>query len=323
MKKRSKTNILLRVLIALALVNIVCILVLVLINLNKNDSLKSDKVNPTSMTIISKSGIDSLGIASVVDDSSIDLNYMIVKEDEDLEKAFKEETIDLIIAPLDLGMRALNDGSSYRLLAITSFGDVKVLSNGTYGFKAAYYDAGGIDDLLFDELKTNMPDLYRLEEYDSYEEVVEALVNKDVSQAILIEPYVSEAMSEYKELSEDDLGVVYDLNDVYASATGYERYPKTGIFVKSATLSNRQNEVVTILSVMRTNLTTFKTNPSLIKEKAEIFDFGLFGFDDVDLLSEEIDSIANDLTFADSAYDEIVALLEFLEIPFSETYILH
>ena len=130
-------------------------------------------------------------------------------------------------------------------------------------------------------------------------------------------------LSEYKELREDDLGVVYDLNDVYASATGYERYPKAGIFVKSATLSNRQNEVVTILSVMRTNLTTFKTNPSLIKEKAEIFDFGLFGFEDVDLLSEEIDSIANDLTFADSAYDEIVALLEFLEIPFSETYILH
>ena len=51
--------------------------------------------------------------------------------------------------------------------------------------------------------------------------------------------------------------------------------------------------------------------------------FGGFGFEDVDLLSEEIDSIANDLTFADSAYDEIVALLEFLEIPFSETYILH
>lgn len=309
---------LIKIAIALLLLIVIASGVLIIINLNKQNTINS-KIAPTSMTIVSAEGTDSLVIASVADDLSIDLNYAIITPDK-IKDEFDSANKDMIIAPINVGMTAINEGAPYQLLAVTSRADTKIISNNAaYNSKIAYCDKEGIDDLVFDSLLDNIPEIRSIVECDSYEEVIESFVNKEVAMAILPEPYLSDAVSRYEAEYDKKPSTIYDLRNLYSGAVGESDYPIGAIFIKKTTMTDRTSEVIEIVNAMRTNMATWKSNPSLIEAKEEKLSFDLFGFSDAKILVNGISNMNNEVIYASNCRDQIIALLKYLKIPYKDS----
>ncbi len=318
MIRPMKNKNLLRIIVALFLILIIACGILFIIYLNKQNAV-NDKTAPTSMTIVSTKGVDSLVIASVADDRSIDLNYAIVDKDQ-IKNEFMSANKDMIIAPINLGMTAINEGAPYQLLAITSRADTKIISNNTaYNAKIAYYDEEGINDLVFDSLLDNIPEIRTIVECASYEAVIDAFVNKEVAMAILPEPYLTAAISRYESEYDKKPSTIYELRNLYSGAVGENDYPTGAIFVKKSTMTDRTNEVIEIVNTMRTNMATWKSNPTTIETKAEKLSFDLFGFNDTKILSDGINNMNNEIIYASNCRDQIIALLNYLQIPYKDS----
>jgi len=147
---------------------------------------------------------------------------------------------DIIIAPINLGCKLIQNGKSkYRLYGVLTWGNLYIV-----GKKAASFDSlisfgqGGVTEKVFNVIKDEIGYSGEVTYYSSVSEVASLIINTDVKCGVVAEPVLSKILQANK-----DVEIMFDIQKEYENVTGYSNYPQAAIFVYEENYKNNEKDI--------------------------------------------------------------------------------
>lgn len=144
----------------------------------------------------------------------------------------KDGDYDVIIAPINVGVKAWDETETYYLDGIVTWGNLYVVGTeedwNVEGNTVAAFGEGAVPSLVFNEV---FPELYcDVVYYPSAAEASQALISGSVNTALLAQPVAAAAMSKV-----DGAVVQDDMQKLWQDTTNSSEsgYPQAALFVKS------------------------------------------------------------------------------------------
>lgn len=224
-------------------------------------------VKSTKITLLAPSGTPSLGISNFLDSEEANLKYEIVSGSDPLVSAFINQTHDIIIAPVNLGVKMYYNNGNYLHYKAFVWGNTYIASRNPID---SLVDLADKSVVAFGETSTPGLVLKSLLKYngincnvtymDSVSDANAQLLTGKAEIILTAEPSLS------KINSAGDLFVL-DLQTLWMEMTGEYSYPQAGIYVKKsiATNSNIQEALVRLVTAVQDTTDVEKTASSAIK----------------------------------------------------------
>lgn len=190
----------------------------------------------------------TLGLGDLAEVDYVDGQDLLVSE---LSKTDSE--YDLIVAPINLGVKTWKESQSYQLDSVLTWGNLYIASQdenwNEAGKTIAVFGEKAVPGMVFNSL---YPDVQATVEY--YPSVVEAsaaLLSQKADSALLAQPAAAGALAKGKE-SGMELSLVSDLQALWSESheSEHKGYPQAALFVKK----DQADQYEAALDAMRTYL---------------------------------------------------------------------
>jgi len=220
-------------------------------------SCANNKAEDKTPNIIVPSGTPSLAIMNYIKENSSS-NVEVVEGSDPLIAAFSKEYYDVIIAPVNLGAKFYNSGSSSYILAKTIvWGNLYI---------ASLEDITSIDDLNNQKLvvfgKNSTPDIITkivLNAKENLNVEIEYVADVQTANSLLVSGKAKYIVTAEPSISKikDQKGIkTIDLQSEYSKVTNETSYPQAGIFIKKS----QKNDKFTLDIVSKLKDSVNKTN---------------------------------------------------------------
>lgn len=276
------------------------------------------EVEEEKIEILSPGGAPALSLlniekenVSIVNGSEV-LSAELVKEDSEY---------DLIIAPVNLGAKMIENGKSiYRLEAIITWGNLYVVgvdehSLTTEGEFATFGEGSVVDYILKNALaiETMTP---TVKYYASASDVQGAFLSGNASVGMLAEPAVTATIKKAKEAG-IELQVLMDLQEIYQKNmnTAEKGFPQAAIFVKQGSEEKVQETLKTIETFVNE---TAITTPDEIASKVEKIGADILGVPSAQLAQATWAKQNIHYVKASEVKEDLTTLLSLMDITFSD-----
>ena len=185
----------------------------------------------TSLSIICPSGTPALGLANYKA-AHEDVDFEIVEGSDPLIAAFNSKSNEIIVAPVNLGVKFYNTNDSYVLAKTFVWGNLFLASksdltsfNDVDGKKLVVFGQNQTPDIISKILIQEKGLNVEVDYVPSVAEANTALLSDSADYIITAEPAISK-IKEAKGIK------TIDLQAEYATVTNTSSYPQAGIFVK-------------------------------------------------------------------------------------------
>lgn len=294
---------------------VICLCIFIVIMLNKRDvadePLPSD-YSEVKISVTSPSGAPALGLASAINNPNIALEYDIVDGADVLSSEFLSGEKDLIIAPINLGVKMIENGAEYELLAVLSWGNLYVVGDRSlYNGTIAAFSEAAVPGKVLEYVKDGMQEEVKIDYYASVAEVAALLSQGEYGAALLAEPVLTKLTS-----TNDNLTILYDIQDLYKEKTGLDRYPQAAIFVKKDAINTKTQAILNLTNTMQTSIANLNNDSSSLSSLD--VDFKELGFDDVELLKEAYSRMSLELVYGTDCIDEVKEFLKLFDIEYTD-----
>ena len=291
---------------------VVAALVLTVLHLNSNNDEKVDNNVKINASIVSPSGAPSLSLVGLINDESVVLDYEVVDGPDVLMSEFTSAEKDFIIAPINLGVKLMNNGADYKLLGVLTWGNLAVVSDGSANNNFAAFGEASVPGKVFNYVKDNIDKEYQYEYFGSAQEVMQMLKSGKFHTGLLAEPLVTAITAD------GSFTKAYDVQKLWEAETGHSSFPQAAIFVSNKTLNARTDEIMSIASKIDMNIANLNSNPAGLKENAGDLDLSTLGFANVDLVVKALPNMALNFEYAYDVVDEIQAFLDLFKLELSD-----
>ena len=277
-------------------------------------------------SVVENSNGDNFNILSV--DQSVSLSLLCFKEDEHnieitsvmntLSEAFDKDDKDIIIAPVNIGVKKCLENDNYKLLAILAHSHYYICSTdeafnkgdvGVYGEKTVL---GGV----LNALSANFSK-YNFIYYDSVQALKDDLNNGVINSAVLSEIDYND-FNNYQDLK---FYKIEEIDNVYQKEYSYSDFPTYGLFIKDDVLKNRQNDLSNFIRIVRTSINSYKNDKTTFNKVLETADLERLGFNNPSLISESYNYCGICFEYAIDEYESLKTLLSCMDIELSEKVI--
>ncbi len=301
----------------LAAAVVVGICVFAVIMLNKNDTKQSQPTttdfSDTEISLVSPSGAPALGLVSAIADPNIKLNYEIVDGADVLGAEFTANEKDLIIAPINVGVNMIKNGAEYELLAVVSWGNLSIVGDrSTYNGNIAAFSEAAVPGKVLEYVKDEFNEEVTIDYYASVAEVAPLLSQGRYGAALLAEPVKTKITN-----ANENLTVLYDIQELYEDKSGLDRYPQAAIFVSKDAIADKTEAILNLTGIIQNGISAFNTDPSALKNTS--VDITALGFDDIDLLVDAYPRMALDLVYGTDCVEEVKTFLALFDIEYTDT----
>lgn len=209
--------------------------------------------NQTPVSLLTPKGAPSVAFVQAIDKKSVDWKAVDGTDIITAEMVKPSPSYDLIVAPINLGVKLMNSGAQYSLAAVISWGNLYLVGTPDYQAQPqlAAFGQGAVPQYVLDtylaEQKLSVQPTY----FNSVNDVQAQLLSGKANVALLAEPAASATIAKAKEMGVE-LSIVADLQDTYATAMGLEEkgYPQAAIFVRKGS----ENAVQPVLKKLKTFL---------------------------------------------------------------------
>lgn len=296
-----------KVIALLVLLIVVGALILSILKLNQNNEedvagTNTDKPQ-VELSIVSPSGAPALSLAGVINDQNIMLDYQIVDGSDVLTSEFTSGEKDLIIAPVNLGNKLISNGANYKMIGVVTWGNLYIAGQEAFGGKIAAFGQGAVPEKILNYVFGEDKD-FEVEYFASVQEASSMLIGGKYSAALLAEPVLTMTKAKYAENHEDEISVLYNLQDIYKDVSGFDSYPQAALFVKNDTLNTCKDTVLEITNKLRSTISTFNSNPEQLKNLENV-DFEALGFANIDLIVKAYPRMALNFVYSNECVDEV------------------
>lgn len=242
--------------------------------------------NNNEYKVIVPNGMPSIA-QSLVEYNQKEINFSVerVSGPQSLIAAFTSNSHDYIIAPINLGANLYQKGSSYRLAAIITWGNLQFVSSNPINDlsdleakEIVAFGEGTINQMII-EMVLNSYDFNTKPtisyQASSTQESMTRFLQDDSLVAVMAEPTTSIA----KTMTESFYRL--DIANIWLEISGYDNFPQAGVFIKDD-LSDY--EVTSYLNNLETSLNYSLANPDITGENCESMDYPF----SADIISESI-----------------------------------
>ena len=174
--------------------------------------------------------------------------------------------MDLIVAPINLGVKLIEEGdAAYELAAVLTWGnlyivDTQVISHVNDPEPLAIFGVGSVPEMILDSVVDQLQFSFERVPFASVADVRGQLLSGSMRFGLLAEPVLS-ATQAAAHADGKALIVVADLQALWKAKTGYDNYPQAALFVKKDLDKKAVNERITL---MATYVSGIDANPQAI-----------------------------------------------------------
>ena len=313
--KNNKSKIIL--FLSICIVIAICVLSVITLNQKNLDNSKKSTVKQ-DLTIITPSGAPALSLLGAINNQDINLNYEVVDGSDVLTAEFTNAEKDMIIAPVNLGVKLIEKGADYKLLGVVTWGNLYIVSSQNLYTSIAAFGEAAVPGKVLNYVKDLIGPNVNIEYYSSVQEAASMLLSGNTNAALLAEPVLTKTAASFKENNPDNsLNTVFNIQELYKEKTGLNSYPQAAIFVKNDSIENKTNEVLEFVTAINSSIDTYNNNPNTLLDLKDKVSFESLGFANVDLLVKAYDKMAIDYVFGSECTEEIKNFLELFNIEFN------
>mgnify|MGYP002626307406 CR=1 FL=1 len=200
------------------------------------------------LTIIAPTGAPALSLVNYVDEVG-DADITTVSGADNLQAAFGSGSQDVILAPINLGVKLIqNAAEEYCLLGVVTWGNLYLVENESIEEgKVVFFGESAVPGKVIHSLDLNLEG--EVVWVEAVSDVTPLLLSKEAKYGILAEPALTAALAKAKEAGVT-LTVVADIQQLYNEKFGTKGYTQAALFVKKDVLESKKSEIDTLLSSM-------------------------------------------------------------------------
>ncbi|MGL5978660.1 MAG: hypothetical protein ACRCZJ_06685 [Erysipelotrichaceae bacterium] len=203
----------------------------------------------TPVSILSPKGAPSLALLETYASGTVEYKTVDGTDVISAELAKPEASYDMIVAPVNLGTKLIQNGSSYVLDSIVTWGNLYLIGTEDYASEPVFaaFGEAAVPQKILDFYLAQHRELSPTY-FNSGSDVQAQLLTGKANLSLLAEPLASATIAKAKE-NGLNLRVVADLQASYGNGEGY---PQAAIFVKEGS----EARVSDVLKSMETFLNT-------------------------------------------------------------------
>lgn len=269
---------------------------------------------------------DNFNILSVNQTASLSLlcfnedehNIEITDDINFMSEAFDKDEKDIIIAPVNIGVKKCLENDNYKLLAILAHSHYYICSidesfvKGDVGVYGEEMVLGGVLKALSASFSK-----YNFIYYDSLQSLKDDLNNGVINSAVLSEIDFND-FNNYQDLK---FYKIEEIDNVYQKEYSYSEFPTYGLFVSSDVLKNRQNDLSNFIRIIRTSINSYQKDKTTFNKVLENANLERLGFNNPSLISESYNYCGICFEYAVNEYESLKTLLSCMDIELSEKII--
>lgn len=205
----------------------------------------ADTTSNEPIKVLSPTGAPALSTLGLEADN-ITVDYVEGQDVLISELAKSDGDYDLIIAPINLGVKSWNESQTYMLDGVVTWGNLFIVSDqedwNTAGNTIAAFGESAVPGLVFNQL---YPELEcDVTYYPSVAEASQALLSGQVNTALLAQPIAAVAISKGAE-NGSEYTIQADLQTLWQQKedTQQEGYPQAALFVKKDSIEKTASAV--------------------------------------------------------------------------------
>lgn len=213
------------------------------------------------LKISSPAGSPAVSLVDLKENKSDKYDITLGLSPDTLQSLFVKNEMDVIVAPINLGMKLYTKSENYRLASVITWGNLYIASSKP-DFKLE--DINSNEIFLFGENTITAEIVkYTLNSKGITPNDITYLENTALTQAKLIstdsivmiaEPALSAASTKKEGITS------YSIQDLYKEITGLASYPQAACFIKADTITNHKSVVDQFLTDLEASVTKCNTN---------------------------------------------------------------
>lgn len=216
----------------------------------------NQQTEPQTVSILAPTGAPALAMTLATSDmDNITLDYTSGTDLLTAELAKTDGTYDIIVAPVNLGVKTFETNDTYKLAAILTWGNLYMVGTDEADLtdteaQVALFGEGAIPGMVYNKVEAENVTA-QTTWYSSVSEAQQALLSQQAQAALLAEPAVTATIAKGKE-NGLDLRVLADLQTLWQDKeqSNEKGYPQAALFIKDSvstdTLSQIQENLTAI-----------------------------------------------------------------------------
>ena len=222
---------------------------------------------------------------------------------------------DVIIAPINLGVRIIEQGNSeYRLLGVITWGNLFLIQNDDLlesNLPVALFGEGAVPQRVLE----SVVDLAQFERdiifLPGVTEVQAYVLTERAAIALLAEPALSATLAR-AQADGINLSVIMNLQEEWSSVTGYHNYPQAAIFVRESSFNNNSLAFEQLITALE-RVSTFSTTPEIVIEYLSGNE-EIFGVGNANIIASAWNGMSINFIYASEVVSEIETFLNLFGI---------
>ena len=276
---------------------------------------RPSEVTTSSTNKFSILSIDQTPSLTLLCFSNDDYPITITSDLNTIETSFDNKDVDIIIAPINVGVKKCLENDNYKLFSVLVNSNYYICSSddsfvkGDVGVFGQGQVIEGVLNALSDDLSK-----YNFVYYDSLDSMHSDFEN-NVIEGIMLSEIDYNNYSSYKDI---DVYKIEEISDVYQREYSYADIPTFGLFVSTNVLNNYQDDFSSFTRIMRNSISQYKNDKTTFNKVLSSANLEKLGFDNPDLISETYNYCGLDFIYAIDDYDCLSTLLSLMDIELSE-----
>lgn len=207
----------------------------------------SNTPEQTSFKVLSPAGAPALATLGLKEDAKTQIDYVEGQDVLVSELAKKDGEYDLIIAPVNVGVKIWSSAQAYQLDGIVTWGNLYMVGENTDWNNEentiALFGENAVPGMVFDNLYPEVK--ARKEYYPSVAEASQALLAGKANSALLAQPVAAGTIAKGKENGKN-LQIAADLQSEWQAAhdTKQKGYPQAALFVRKGVNASKAEEQI-------------------------------------------------------------------------------
>ena len=223
------------------------------------------------MTIVGPSGAPSIAVAQLAKESE-DYEFNLGVDPTLLQSYFVNNSVDAIIAPINLGSKMYTNNQNYVLASILTWGNLFFASQQEFTLS----DLNNKDVIFFGENTINMAVVNYILSQNNITPNITYLGSTSLTQTELLnsnsivliaEPALSVAKTKKEIFS-------ISVQEEFKKLTNIEGFPQAGLFIRQETITNHKSKVDKFISEVKASANKATTDLELVAQYSEELSLG-------------------------------------------------
>jgi NitT/TauT family transport system substrate-binding protein len=273
------------------------------------------------LTVMAPKGAPAVTLIPLLNDTNDRIT--LVDGTELLTAELIKGEMDLIVAPINLGVKLIEEGNAnYELAAVLTWGNVYIIdarpaiSVINDPEPLAMFGVGSVPEMILNTVNDKLPFNFERVPFASVADVRGQLLADAFRFGVLAEPIASATMAAATAAGKPFL-VVSDLQELWKSVTGFDNYPQAALFVR--TDLDQQSTVTDRIARMAEYVTSIDADPQLIARDITTWTPASLGLPSAGIVVSAWEKLNVEVKGAGEIKAEIEAFLTRFNISISET----